>query len=100
MCSQRKLMFDVAGVVGKRTLDSVEQLFGLRKSVLQGMPDLIRAAQAEQMLSRRIEIGNARFLIQQNDCSGKMFQCGEKRILHTHTLAENMPNKSELFITL
>jgi hypothetical protein len=83
----------MAGAAVQCRLYRSEQLLGVGESVLQRMAYKIGIAQAKEMFSRRIEIGYARLLVQQNNCCGNVFNGGELKGRHVNLKAENMPCK-------
>src|SRR5512135_1326906 len=89
MRAQGQFVLDVAGAAGQRGLDRAEQLLGMAESKLQRMPDQVGTAQTKQVFSRRVEIGNARLVVQQDDCSGEIFQRREWSGLHDSLQSRN-----------
>ena len=82
MSAKHQLVFDMAGMTVKCGLYCCEQLLCMGESILQRMADQVGVAQSEQMFGSRIEKGNARLIIQQDDCGRNVFQCGERRGRH------------------
>ena len=71
--AQHHVVFDVAGIAGKCRLHCAEQLLSVAERMLQRMTEQVAVADCEQVLRRRIEIGDARLIVQQDDCGGEMF---------------------------
>lgn len=83
MRAQRQVVFDITGVVPDRMLHRIGQLTAIRECLLHRMPEQVFAAHVEQVFCGRVEVNDARLLVQQDNGRGEVFERKSRKVRHT-----------------